>query len=61
MIVIQADYPTLLSVALHESISDIHPNFEFRVNLETPDEDVVNANVDAPEAIEWNINRVRYI
>jgi len=66
MIVIQANYSTLLSVSKHEAISDVHPNFEFRVHLETPDEIIETGDDsfphierdEAPDAIEWNVNKV---
>jgi subtilisin family serine protease len=56
MIVIEANYSTLLFVAKHASIANVHPNFEFPVALEAPEE--IAPHSDAPDAIEWNVNKV---
>jgi len=56
MIAVKANYSAILRAATHGAIANIHPNFEFRVNLETPDDDEIH--VESPNAIEWNINRV---
>jgi len=55
MIVIEANYSTILSIAEHSAIGNIHPNFEFRVELEMPEEEF---QPTAPSAIEWNVNKV---
>lgn len=48
-----ANYSTIIALAEHEAIDAIHPNFEFRVDLETPEE--VHTEVESPEAVEWNV------
>jgi len=56
MVVIEANYSTLLSLSSHNSIGNIHPNFEFKVPLEQPETLPQNK---APNAIEWNVVKVK--
>jgi len=58
MIAVESNYSALLEVASHSSIERVDPNFQFRVHLEQPDEEV-HFNATAPTAIEWNIARVK--
>jgi len=53
MIVLQGNYSSIMFMASHDAIREIHPNFEFRVPLETPDEVYVDS--EAPNAVEWNV------
>lgn len=55
MVVVQGNYTVMNLVAQHETVRELVPNFEFRVELEAPDREV---DIGSPEAIEWNINWV---
>jgi len=58
MIAVEANYSSLLELASHPAIHNIDPNFQFRVELEEPETEA-DLNVTSPNAIEWNVARVR--
>jgi hypothetical protein len=58
MIQIQANATVLMMVAKHESVREVQPNFQFKVDLEVPDSEMDPKDPSSPDVIEWNINYV---
>jgi subtilisin family serine protease len=60
MVQIQANETVMMMVAKHESVRELQPNFQFKVDLEVPESYADPKDAAAsPYAIEWNINWVK--
>eukprot|EP00026_Physarum_polycephalum_P007444 Phypoly_transcript_07504.p1 GENE.Phypoly_transcript_07504~~Phypoly_transcript_07504.p1 ORF type:complete len:496 (+),score=61.55 Phypoly_transcript_07504:105-1592(+) len=59
MIQIQANSTVMMMVAKHESVRELQPNFQFKVDLEVPDSELDPKDPSSPDAIEWNIEYVK--